>query len=70
MVSLSFFFPVGITRREAPELDKEAMVGVDERLKEATSYPAKVERRRFVLFIFLPLTFVGREASLLFYILI
>jgi len=46
------------------------MVGVDERLKEATSYlPEWKEEDAFCVFFFF-LTFVGREASLLFYILI
>lgn len=48
---------------------KGAMVGVNERLiREATSYPVKVEERKDVFIFFL--TLVDCEAGLLFYILI
>lgn len=71
-----FFFLSGRNdpkRKETLELDKGTMVGVNERLKrEATSYPARVERRRIFLFfyLFFPLTLIDCEAGLLFYILI
>ena len=43
-------------RKEALELIEVAMVGVNERLKrEATSYPARVEREEFILFFFFSL---------------
>ena len=59
-------------RREAPELDKGAMVGVNGRLKrEATSYPARVEREDlfFCFVILFSLTLTDREAGLFFHYL-
>lgn len=53
-----FFFLSGRNdpkRKETLELDKGTMVGVNERLKrEATSYPARVERKEdFFIFLFI-----------------
>lgn len=56
--------------REVLKLDEGAMAGVDERLKEATSYPARVEKEDLFCLFFFPRTFVDYEAGLLFYILI
>ena len=75
-----FFFLSGRNdpkRRETLELDKGTMVGVNERLKrEATSYPARVERKEgsfyapsFLFCLFFPLTLVDREAGLFFHFL-
>ena len=75
MFTVSFFFPVRIRRNDPKrreELDKGAMAGVNERLNKRGYYVScqSGEEKICFLFIFLFLTFVGREAGLLFYILI
>ena len=63
-----FFFLSGRNdpkRKETLELDKGTMVGVNERLKrEATSYPARVERKEdFFIFLFILPPHFGRPRS-------
>ena len=61
MFTVSLFFPVRIRRnnprsKKTLELIEGAMAGVNERLiREATSYPARVERRRFHFVFFFSL---------------
>ena len=61
MFTVSLFFPVRIRRnnprsKKTLELIEGAMAGVNERLiREATSYPARVEREEFILFFFFSL---------------
>ena len=77
MFTVSLFFPVRIRRnnprsKKTLELIEGAMAGINERLNKRGYYVScqSGEEKICFLFIFLFLTFVGREAGLLFYILI